>query len=95
MSFVFTATKKETNGKGVSRRLRHNGQIPAIIYGGNAEPVAIVMSHDDVFNAQQKTEFYSSELVIDVNGQKETVKVQAIQRHAFKPKLLHVDFKRI
>ncbi|RIY31226.1 50S ribosomal protein L25 [Psittacicella hinzii] len=95
MSFTFEASLKETNGKGVSRRLRHEGKIPAIIYGGNAEPVAIVLDHDKVNNAQAKAEFYSEVLTIVVNGKEEKVKVQAIQRHVFKPKLLHLDFKRV
>ncbi|RIY36740.1 50S ribosomal protein L25 [Psittacicella gerlachiana] len=95
MSFTFEATAKQTNGKGVSRRLRHEGKIPAIIYGGNAEPVAIVLDHDKVNNAQVKPEFYAEVLTIVVDGKEEKVKVQAIQRHAFKPKLLHLDFKRV
>lgn len=95
MSFKFEATLKATNGKGVSRRLRHEGKIPAIIYGGNAEPVAVVLSHDALFNAQAKPEFYTSELTVVVDGKEEKVRVQAIQRHALKPKLLHLDFKRV
>lgn len=95
MSFVFEGTVKTANGKGVSRRLRHEGKIPAIIYGLGQEPVAIVLNHDELNNAQVKPEFYSEVLTLKVDGKEEKVKVQAMQRHAYKPKLLHIDFLRV
>ncbi|GLP96469.1 50S ribosomal protein L25 [Paraferrimonas sedimenticola] len=93
MSFVFEATQREEIGKGASRRLRHAGQIPAVIYGPGKEPVSVVLDHDKVFHAQEKAEFYSEVLTIVVAGTEHKVKVQDIQRHAFKPKLVHLDFK--
>lgn len=95
MAFVFNAELKTANGKGVSRRLRHEGKIPAIVYGGSEAPLAVVLKHDELNNAQAKPEFYSEVLTLVVNGKEEKVKIQAIQRHAFKPKLLHLDFKRV
>ena len=65
-----------------------------IIYGGNAEPVSIVLNHDNVNNAQVHDAFYNEVLTIVVAGKEEKVKVQAIQRHPTKPKLVHLDFKR-
>ena len=94
MSFKFEAEVRQAQGKGASRRLRHNGQVPAIIYGGNAEPVSIVLNHDHVNNAQVHDAFYNEVLTIVVAGKEEQVKVQAIQRHPTKPKLVHLDFKR-
>ena len=46
-------TKRELQRKGASRRLRHAGVIPAIVYGGNAEPVAISLDHNEIWLAQQ------------------------------------------
>lgn len=95
MSFKFEAEVRTAQGKGASRRLRHNGQVPAIIYGGAAEPVSIILDHDKVNNAQAHDSFYSEVLTIVVAGKEEQVKVQAIQRHPTKPKLVHLDFKRV
>ncbi|HHW7546705.1 TPA: 50S ribosomal protein L25, partial [Mannheimia haemolytica] len=86
MSFKFEAEVRSAQGKGASRRLRHNGQVPAIIYGGNAEPVSIILDHDKVNNAQVHDSFYNEVLTIVVAGKEEQVKVQAIQRHPTKPK---------
>lgn len=93
MSFKFEAELRTAQGTGASRRLRHNGQVPAIIYG-NGEPVSIILDHDKVNNAQAQDAFYNEVLTIVVAGKEERVKVQAIQRHPTKPKLVHLDFKR-
>ena len=52
------------------------------------------LDHDKVWNMQNKAEFYSEVLTIVVGGKEEKVKVQAVQRHPFKPKLSHIDFVR-
>ncbi|AZI14357.1 50S ribosomal protein L25 [Avibacterium paragallinarum] len=95
MSFKFNAEVRTTQGKGASRRLRHNGQIPAIVYGGKEEPISITLRHDEVNNAQVHETFYSEVITLVIDGKEVAVKVQAMQRHPFKPKLVHVDFKRV
>lgn len=95
MAFTFEAKTRQAYGKGASRRLRHNGEIPAIIYGGKEAPVSIVLNHDDLNNAQAHDSFYSDIITLVVDGKEVAVKVQAMQRHPFKPKLVHIDFKRV
>ena len=90
----FNAEVRQAQGKGASRRLRHNGQIPAIIYGGSEAPVSIILNHDELNNAQAHDSFYSDVITLVVEGKEVVVKVQAMQRHPFKPKLVHIDFKR-
>ena len=85
---------RKEQGKGASRRLRLANRFPAIIYGGSEAAVAIDLDHDKVWNMQTKAEFYSEVLTIVVGGKEEKVKVQAVQRHPFKPKLSHIDFVR-
>lgn len=92
--FTINAVERKEQGKGASRRLRAANKVPAIIYGGEAAPVSIELDHDKVFNAQAKNEFYSDVLTLVVDGKEEKVKVQAVQRHAFKPKVTHIDFVR-
>lgn len=95
MSFTFEAEVRVSKGTGASRRLRHEGKVPAIIYGGNADPVSIVLDHNKVNHAQEHLEFYNENITIKVNGKDEVVRVQAIQRHPTKPKLIHLDFLRV
>ena len=82
--FTIEAEVRNVQGKGASRRLRTANKFPAIVYGGEAAPVAIELDHDKVWNLQ----------TIVVGGKEEKVKVQAVQRHPFKPKLSHIDFVR-
>ena len=93
MAFKFNAEVRTAQGKGASRRLRHNGQIPAIVYGGSEEPVSIILNHDELNNAQAHESFYSEVITLVIGGKEVAVKVQAMQRHPFKPKLVHIDFK--
>lgn len=74
--------------------MRAANKFPAIIYGGEAAPVAIELEQDKVWNQQTKEGFYTEVLTIVIDGKEEKVKVQAVQRHPFKPKLSHVDFVR-
>ena len=92
--FTINAEVRNVQGKGASRRLRAANKFPAIIYGGEAAPVAIEMDQDKVWNQQTKEGFYTEVLTIVFDGKEEKVKVQAVQRHPFKPKLSHVDFVR-
>lgn len=90
----FEAVVRTELGKGASRRLRLTGQFPAIIYGGEAEPVSIALVQSDVINQMDKPEFYEA-ITLVVDGKEVKVKPQDVQRHAFKPKVEHMDFIRI
>ncbi|MDA3132855.1 50S ribosomal protein L25 [Atlantibacter subterraneus] len=92
--FTINAEVRKEQGKGASRRLRTANKFPAIIYGGNEAAISVELDHDQVMNMQAKPEFYSEVLTIAVDGKEVKVKVQAVQRHAFKPKLQHIDFVR-
>ncbi|WP_118986290.1 50S ribosomal protein L25 [Photorhabdus sp. CRCIA-P01] len=92
--FTINAEVRKEQGKGASRRLRRANKFPAIVYGGNQEPVSIELAHDQVITMECKAEFYSEALTLVIDGKETKVKVQAVQRHPFKPKLAHIDFLR-
>ncbi|MDH6017989.1 50S ribosomal protein L25 [Vibrio splendidus] len=90
----FEAVVRTELGKGASRRLRHAGKFPAVIYGGEAAAVAIELVHAEVINQMDKPEFYET-ITLLIDGAEVKVKPQDVQRHAFKPKVEHMDFIRI
>ncbi len=92
--FTINAEVRKEQGKGASRRLRAANKFPAIIYGGKEGAVSIELNHDVVMNMQAKPDFYTDVLTIVADGKETQVKVQAVQRHPFKPKLHHIDFVR-
>ncbi|MCE9684715.1 MULTISPECIES: 50S ribosomal protein L25 [Shewanella] len=92
MSYTIQAQTRTEVGKGSSRRLRHAGKVPAVIYGAGKEPVSIVFDHKDIINIQANEDFYTSTLTIVLDGKEVSVRAQAMQRHVFKPLVEHVDF---
>ncbi|WP_417474834.1 50S ribosomal protein L25/general stress protein Ctc [Luteimonas mephitis] len=90
-----SATGRKDEGKGASRRLRRAGRIPAIIYGGGAEPQSIQLEQEKTWVASQKDWFYSSIIELDVDGKVENVLLRDMQRHPFKQIIMHLDFQRV
>lgn len=89
------ATVRTDAGKGASRRLRRTGQVPAVVYGGHAEPTSIEMLHNTVWLASAHEWFYSSIIDLNVDGQLQKVIVRDMQRHPVKPLIMHIDFLRV
>jgi large subunit ribosomal protein L25 len=95
MTIEINAIKRELQGTSASRRLRHAGRVPGIVYGGTAQPQSIEFDHNEIFQALRKEAFYSSVLSLNVAGTKEAVLLRDVQRHAYKQLILHVDFQRV
>lgn len=51
--FTINAEVRKEQGKGASRRLRAANKFPAIIYGGEATPVAIELTGQTVEHSEQ------------------------------------------
>lgn len=94
-SHTIEVEAREAGGKGASRRLRHAGKVPAIVYGGDLEPKSIQMDHNTVFLLSQNEWFYSAILDLSLGGDVQPVLLRDMQRHPFKPQILHLDFQRV
>ncbi len=83
-------------GKGASRRLRREGKVPAVIYGGHKDPVALTLQQNDLLRATENEAFYASilEIKIDDKSTQQAV-VRDMHRHPFKPVIMHIDFLRV
>jgi len=90
-----TATGRKDEGKGASRRLRRSGHVPAIVYGGHADPQSIQIEHNHLWIASQNEWFYSAILDMNVDGKVQKVLLRDMQRHPFKQQILHLDFLRV
>ncbi|WMY95540.1 MAG: 50S ribosomal protein L25 [Arsenophonus sp.] len=91
---IIHADIRVNKGTGASRSLRKKNKLPAILYGDKKETTVIELDHNEIFNQEKKIEFYDL-LVLVINENKIKVRVQALQRHPFKPKLIHIDFFRV
>ena len=95
VTFELNAEVRTDAGKGASRRLRHTGKIPAIIYGGGKDPVSLTMDHGKLAHALENEAFYSHILTINVDGKGEKAVLRDLQRHPSKPTVMHADFQRV
>ena len=94
--FEFTAETRQGHGKAAARRMRrHDNRIPAVVYGADQAAQSISLGHDDVLHALENEAVYSHILKLVVDGKAEQVVLKAVQRHAYKPKITHVDFLRV
>ena len=93
--FDLVAEIREDQGKGASRRLRHEGKVPAIIYGAGRPSRALTFDHNKVIRELENESFYSSILNIQVNEKSQAAIVKDIQRHPSKQQIVHMDFQRI
>ncbi|MDN3399027.1 50S ribosomal protein L25/general stress protein Ctc [Psychrobacter sp. APC 3426] len=86
----------EQQGKGASRRLRKQNLVPAIIYGGNEEPMAISIKINELVKSLEYEAFFSQILTITTDkGDEHQVVIKDLQRHPAKGFPMHADFQRI
>jgi large subunit ribosomal protein L25 len=94
--FEIQAELRTETGKAAMRRMRRlDGRIPAVIYGAGKDAQSITLDHNEISTALGREAMYSHILTLNVGGQSEKVVLKDIQRHPFKPKVVHVDFLRI
>ena len=83
-------------GKGASRRLRREGKVPAIIYGGHRDAVALTVNQTELSRAAEHESFYASIIEIRVGEDlTQQAVVRDMHRHPFKPVIMHIDFMRV
>jgi large subunit ribosomal protein L25 len=94
MKIEVSATSRQAQGTGASRRLRKAGRVPGIVYG-SSEPVLIELDHNNLYYALRNEAFHASILTLDLNGKKESVLLRDFQMHPFRQQVLHIDFQRV
>lgn len=95
-AFELNADKRTAKGRAENRRLRREGRVPAIIYGGKGEPVMVTLEHNDLVHHLDNEAFFSHIIKIKVNGgDTEEAVLRDLQRHPARPFIEHADFLRI
>lgn len=95
-NITLEAQTREVKGKGASRRLRRlENKVPAILYGSGKNPLPIDLLHNKVVKALESEAIYSSVFSLLLDGKVEQVILKDLQRHPYKPIILHMDFQRV
>ena len=93
---TIVAEIREDKGKGASRRLRREGKVPAVIYGGHVDPVSLSVQQQELLHATDSESFFSSILEIKVGKDRtQQAVVRDMHRHPYKPVIMHIDFLRV
>ncbi len=88
---------REETGKGVARKLRQAGKIPAVLYGAGKEAQSLALDAHDTGLLFQSIAVENTIIQLEVEGAKGAVQtlVREVQAHPYRPEILHVDFLRI
>ncbi len=93
--FVLNAEVRATQGKGASRRLRREGKVPAVLYGGHKDPVMLTVGGFELDKRLKNEAFYSHILTLNIGGTEESAVLKDLQRHPSKPQIIHLDLQRV
>ena len=93
--FELTARLRARSGTNLVRRLRREGDVPAVLYGGGKPNLSIAVNHDVLYHSLEKEEFHSAVIIINTDGKKEQAILRDVQRHPHKIDVLHADFQRV
>lgn len=89
------AETRERAGKGASRALRREGRTPAVIYGGNQDPVAIHVEEKELRRQLGTGHFFNSIVELTVGGETVRTLPKDVAFHPVSERPLHADFLRI
>ena len=89
------ANIRDTKTKGELNSLRDNGEVPAIIYGGEAQNEKVSISKKLLKSMLEDTNFLSTILTLNVNGKPQNVLPREVKYHIISDEPIHVDFLRV
>jgi large subunit ribosomal protein L25 len=89
---TLNVTPREPGGSRTARRLRRDGRIPGVIYGGEGDAVAFSVDARELRTALQAS---GAVLDLQVDGQSTPVVLKDAQRHPLRGETMHIDFLRV
>ena len=89
------ATKRESTSSGSNNKLRSEGLIPAILYGGKDSNQNISVKKKEIQSLVYSDTFLSKVLELDIDGKKEKVIPRDVAFHVVSEEPIHIDFMRI
>jgi large subunit ribosomal protein L25 len=91
-------TRRERSGKEYAKKLRQDGKIPAVVYGGHKEPVAITVERKAVSDLIQKSDHgIRSIFLLKMSGtdQQRHAMIKDMQMDPISRRMTHIDFVRV
>jgi len=95
ISYTFGADLRPAQGKGASRRLRHSGKVPAILYGAHQEAQALILDQQNLLTMIADERFYSSIVRLKIGESTHEAIIKDVQMHPARNLVVHVDLQRV
>ena len=92
METKLTAERRDGRGKGVARKLRAEGRIPAVLYGHDQESTPLSVDGHDMFRVLHTSAGANVLVDLKVDGTEHLVLPREIQRNHIRGTIVHVDF---
>lgn len=95
--FTIEVHQRETTGKNTNRRLRQQGLVPAVVYGGDRDAVPIQFDRRSLIDLMRSTEGQNPIFLLKMAGTDKSrhAMIRDIQVDPVDRQVLHVDFQRI
>jgi len=90
-----SAEARTETGKGVARKLRAAGRVPAVVYGHAREPQALSLTTRELEKLLSTIATGSTVVELTLGGATTKTLIREVQRHPFKKQILHVDFQEL
>ena len=88
-----SAALRSDGGKGVARKLRSTGRVPAVLYGRSEQPRALSVNAHELGLLIGSISVDNTLVTLDIDGEgPQDVLLRDVQMHPYKPEPLHVDF---
>jgi large subunit ribosomal protein L25 len=95
MKVTIKCEKRENFGKNASRRIRKEGNLPAILYGPNTDNVSLILNKKDFFNILKSESGENTIFKVEFDSDKRDVMIKALQQDVVSDEILHVDLIQI
>ncbi|HLB62448.1 MAG TPA: 50S ribosomal protein L25 [Actinomycetota bacterium] len=95
MELKLKAERREGTGKGVARKLRASGRVPAVLYGQGVVPVAVSVDARELFHALHTAGGANVLVDLVLDGKELLTLPREVQRDHIKGRYVHVDFLAI
>lgn len=92
---IVEVTPRDERGKNAARRIRRSGQIPAVLYGGAASPLAVSVNAKQVASILRSETGHNTIFTVKLPGGQHRAMLKDWQVDPVKGSLLHVDLLRV
>lgn len=95
---LIKADRRSGTGKGVARKARASGRIPAVLYGGGVDPVSITISSKDwdtITRRMKRNVILDMEIHGGASVENRPVMVKEVQRNGLGTQIMHIDFLQV